>query len=203
MAESYVQVATDGTGKRLRTSERTIEGNLVHAQFVILAGMPTYYFQTASSAAAISKIYFDLFNASGSGVVLKVRKLFIQQHWAVMSPGIIINWAIDKTSTVGTGGTVLTGRATDSADPALPAQVTARGIPTGGATVVHNWCTIPLSSEETDIGSRPAWMTNALPEGNETQDVTLREGEGIKVTQTAATSSSAGTWSVFCVVTTA
>ena len=41
--------------------------------------LPTWYIWSTYDARAANEILIDLFNATGSGVILKVRKLFIQQ----------------------------------------------------------------------------------------------------------------------------
>lgn len=203
MPESYVQVAPDSTGKKLRTYQKVIGANTVEEQYVILSGFPTYYYQTATNSAAGSatNFHFDIFNASGSGVVLKVRKLFLQQTMVVQT-GVAATFDIRRTSAVGTGGTVVTSVKADTADATLPAQVTARGNATGGGTSAGVLCTVPMSGEETDIGGRGAMFFNILAEGNETKDITLYEGEGLAVIKTAGTVTTSGTWSVCAVVTT-
>lgn len=202
MPESFVQVAPDSTGKKLRTYQKVVGANTVEEQYVILAGFPTYYFQTATNAlvGSATNFHFDIFNASGSGLVLKVRKLFLQQTF-VAQTGVAATFDIRRTSAVGTGGTTLTGVKADTLDANLPAQVTARGNATGGNTAAGVLCSIPMSGEETDIGGRGSMFFNMLAEGNETKDVTLREGEGLAVLKSAGVVTTSGTWSVLAVIT--
>src|SRR5687768_15069063 len=202
MPESFITVAPDSTGKKLRTYEKTVGVNTVHEQYVIQAGFPTYYFQSATNSAvgSATNFHFDIFNASGSGLVLKVRKLFLQQVF-VAQTGVAATFDIRRTSAVGTGGATLTGVKADTADSNMPAQVTSRGNATGGNTSAGILCTIPMSGEETDVGARGAWGINLLAEGNETKDVTLREGEGLAVLKSAGVVTTSGTWSVLAIVT--
>lgn len=200
MPEGYVQLPVDSTGKKLRTYEKTVGANTVHEQYVLIAGFPTYYYQSASSSAVGPVVHFDLFNASGSGITVKVRKLFLQQTY-VAQTGTAATFTVDRTSAVGTGGSSITGIPSDSVDGNISASVTSRSLPTGGATSSVTWCRLELSGEETDIGSRPAWGINVLAEGNETRDVTLNPGEGIKVTKTVGVVTTSGTWSVLAIVT--
>lgn len=203
MGESYVQVAPDSTGKKLRTYQKVVDSQTVEEQYVILAGFPTYYFQTAVNAAvgSATNFHFDIFNASGSSVILKVRKLFLQQSF-VAQTGVAATFNINRTSAVGTGGATLTAVKADTADPNLPAQVTARGNGTGGNTSAGTLCTLGMSGEETDIGGRGSMFYNLLAEGNETKDVTLRAGEGLAVVKTAGVVTTSGSWSVLAVITT-
>lgn len=201
MAESFVQVAPDSTGKKLRANSKVVGADTVYEQYVMLAGLPTYYYQSAQNSATGTVTLMDLFNAAGSGVIVKIRKLFLQQAF-VAQVGIATSFDIAKTSSVGTGGTAITGRSVDSADPAIPAQVTARSIPTGGAASVFSWMNpLGMSGEETDIGGRGAMFFNVMAEGNETKDVVLREGEGIKVVKTTTAATTGGNWSGLLVAT--
>jgi hypothetical protein len=49
MAESYIQISPDSTGKLMRTNERTIGANLVHEEFVITATQWDYCDMTYTS----------------------------------------------------------------------------------------------------------------------------------------------------------
>lgn len=197
MAEGFVQVAADGAGKRLRTNTRTVGGQEVHEQFVLLSGLPTHYFQTAASAVAQNRVYLDMFNATGSPNVIVVKKIFIQLHYAAVT-GVANIFEIRKTSAIGTGGTVMTGVKADTTDANLPSQFTVRHLATGGATSAGVLCMIPLTAEETSVVGVDSWSTNALAEGNETKDINLNPGEGLSVVHTSNTT--VGTYSVLAVV---
>jgi hypothetical protein len=199
MPESFVQVAPDSTGKRLRTLTRTVGGVEVHDQFVVMAGTPTYYFQTPASAVAQNRVYIDIFNAAGSPNIFYVRKVFIQLHYAAVT-GVANVFEIRRTSTVGTGGTAMTPVKADTTDANLPAQLTARSASTGGATSAAVMCFVPLTAEETSTVGATSWAINAMPEGNETKDMNLNPGEGLSVVHTSNTT--VGTYSVFVVLST-
>ena len=159
-----------------------------------------FWIATPNNAVAAPSTLVDIFNAAGSGVTLKIRKLFFQQVF-VAQTGSTVSFNLDKTSAAGTGGTAVTPRSADSTDPALPAQVTARTTPTGGATTAWTWTTVgTLFGEETDIPSRAAWGINALIEGNELKEVTLNEGEGFAVKKTVGAVNTSGTWQLLLVL---
>ena len=198
MTDSFIQLPADDAGKKLRTRERVIGGNTVHEQFTVSGALPTYYFLSPVAAGAANRIWMDIFNASGSGVVMRVRKLFVVSAMTAVT-GAPSTFQLERTSAVGTGGTAITVLKADTSDANLPAQVTARIAPTGGATSVapifFPW---GVHSEET---AAPAPMTsffNMIPESLEVKEPTMNEGEGIKVVQPTA---GAGSWSVLAVCT--
>lgn len=193
---------TPGSGAVIAT--HTVDGK--EYQVVMTAGpsghihdsLPTYYFWTPFAAGAANQRLMDLFNAAGSGKVVKVRKLFIQCNQAAIT-GVGHIFDIIRTTAVGTGGTALTGRACDSANPAIPAQITARRSATGGATESFVFFSAGADPEETRPGAALMPMINWIPESHTIQDIVLREGEGILVKQ--ITNNTAGLWGCLLVVT--
>jgi hypothetical protein len=163
----------------------------------IIGTIPTYTVFTGSIAAAANKIYLHIFNASGSGKIVKIRKCFIQPSLAVNALAAQ-TWRTSKTSAVGTtGNTALTIRQHDSTDPAVPAQITAAHSATAGATTTFDYFEIPIDVEETRPGVHLVAFWDILPlNGEEVGDYILREGEGFKVTNVTG---GAYNWSVLCV----
>lgn len=148
----------------------------------IIGTIPTYSAWSGVIAAAANKVYMHLFNAAGSGKTVKIRKVFIQPSQAVNALAAQ-TWRVARTSAVGTtGNTALTIRPHDSANAAVPAQVTAAHSATAGATEAFTFFEIPISVEETlpAVGLVP-WF-NLLPvDGDRVQDYNLNEGEGLVV----------------------
>jgi hypothetical protein len=139
----------------------------------------------SANVAAARTTHFDLFNASGSGVVLEIHGVFILPALTAVA-GIGLTWELILTSAVGTGGSSLTPRKLDTTNNNLPAQVTARGKPTGGATTNYILTYMNSSSEETSPYAGMASILNhlAFAASPDVQTITLNEGEGIKVDQT-------------------
>jgi hypothetical protein len=160
----------------------------------ILGSLPTYSAWSTVLAASANLVYWHLFNASGSGKIIKVRKIFIQPSQAVNALAAQ-TWRIAKTSAVGTtGNTAITVNKHDSADAALPAQVTAARSYTAGGTESATLFELPISVEETlpSVGLVP--YQNILPtDGEAVTDIILREGEGLAVKNVTGGSYS---WSV-------
>jgi len=160
-------------------------------------GYAAYTYATPAAAAGASKLHLDMFNATGSGVVVGVRGL-----WAIQKTDVAVTGAVAarldfyRTSAVGTGGTAWNWKnATpdvaggnlvpfDSANGSSnPSQLTARHLPTGGATISH-WV-FPTYSfpEETNTAPYITQYNNLLPELPHGQIFRLQEGEGFLIKQ--------------------
>jgi hypothetical protein len=157
-------------------------GNLLNSKdsYIVYTG------NTIHVAAARTTL-FDIFNASGSGKVMRVTGVYIIPALVAVT-GVGQTYEVIRTSAVGTGGTTLTPQKYDSANPALPAQITARTKPTGGATTSATLQLINGSSEETTPYASMASVLNHVPMGGTLSPGevgwVLREGEGLKVDQT-------------------
>ena len=158
--------------------------------------LPTYSWWVPTAAVGASKLYADLFNATGSGKIINIHGV-----WCIVDTDTAVTGALGiqimllRTSAVGTGGTAPTyngGSAEttgtiipyDTANAALPAQVTARALPTGGATIAAFYWAQFFAGEET--ATSMAFMgsfQNMLPVGLNIQELTLREGEGLLIKQ--------------------
>lgn len=196
-------LVTPGAGATVATHA---PGDGKEYQVLMLAGpaghlagdVPTYYVQTAQQAAAANKDFIEIFNATGSGKLMRLHKIYMQSNIATQT-GVGMQFDLIRTSAVGTGGTTLTPVLVDTSKPAVPAQVTARAAPTGGATASATLMSPWLSSEETQPGVHLNWANNIIPEDNLIQPPVLRENQGIKLRQ--ITSSTAGSWSALAVIT--
>jgi hypothetical protein len=148
----------------------------------ILGSLPTYSAWSTVLAASANLVYWHLFNATGSGKVVKVRKIFIQPSQAVNALAAQ-TWRVAKTSAVGTtGNTAITVNKHDSADATLPAGVTVARSYTAGGTESATLFELPISVEETlpAVGLVPYF--NILPtDGEAVTDIVVREGEGLAV----------------------
>jgi hypothetical protein len=167
----------------------------------ILGSIPTYTAWSTSLTASANLVYWHLFNASGSGKVVKVRKIFVQP--SMVSTALAgQTWRVAKTSAVGTtGNTAITPRANDSNDAALPAQITVARSYTAGGTQTFTYFEIALDPEETRpaVGITPYF--NILPtDGEFVSDIVLREGEGMAVQNVTGGSYAWSVLGVFTVI---
>lgn len=157
--------------------------------------------------------FFDLFNATGSGKVIRLRGIYPVIEVTAAS-AIIPTFRFDifRTSAVGTSGTTATFESATAPATALvnivrlstvdaatlPAQITARSLPTGGATAAAYLFSIQLTSEETNAGIVAAQAVNWLPEFDYGNPFELQENQGFKIRQITATAST-GTNFGWCV----
>lgn len=158
----------------------------------ILKSLPSYSWWVPTAAVGAGKLYADLFNASGSGKIINIHGI-----WCIVDTDTGLTGALGiqimllRTSAVGTGGTAPTyngGSAEttgtivpfDTANAALPAQITARALPTGGATIAAFWWSQFVVGEEAATSmAYIASFQNMIPVGLNIQELTLREGQGI------------------------
>lgn len=205
MAENYTQVAPNSTGNKMRTRSRTIGANTVHEQGVFQAAVDTWYALADAVAFAANKQHISILNASGSGVVVKVRKIFPCNLALAALTGVALRFDFKK-ATAHAGGTAITPVSADSTNTALPAQVTVR---TGATSVTESSLLWPYTCTNDEVGATQAFPSaqlmqalNSIPDGNEIQELTLREGEGLTVKQiTSSTVGSFGWLMVFTVET--
>jgi hypothetical protein len=162
----------------------------------LVGTIPTYSAWSTAIASTANLVYLHVFNASGSGKIVKMRKVFIQPSQAIVAAPAAHTWRIAKTSAVGTtGNTAITIRQHDSADAAVPAQITAARSYTAGGTQTFTYFEVSIATEETAAGNGLAGLVNILPnDGDVVSDYILREGEGLAVQ--VVTAAAAYTWSV-------
>lgn len=211
-------LVTPGSGATVAT--HLINGK-EHQAFVqvdesghVLGSLPTYFYSTPVAAVGASKLYFDLFNATGSGKIIDVRGIWIIPKTDVAVVGALgIRIDLYRTSAVGTGGTAAAYKSAtpdvaggnicpaDTTNAALPAQITARHLLTGGATIAE-WlfATFSLGEETATSQAFMSQYQNILPNLIWGQKLALNEGQGILAKQgTVAATGSIGFLTAFTV----
>jgi hypothetical protein len=107
-----------------------------------------------SHVAGANTVQWDMFNADAT---LVVRVVSIRQipNITTAVTGIVFDWLLERTTTVGTGGSALTAWLADTTDSggALDADITLRSKPTGGAGASTDLFNYSLSSEETNAAT--------------------------------------------------
>jgi hypothetical protein len=164
----------------------------------VRGSLPAWGLIIPPSAVGASKIYFDLHNNQAS-TTLRLRKLFGIVATDVAVTGTLgVRVDTMRTSTVGTGGTAaLTTASASKTSPSfwplasvgtLPAGITARVSPAGGATDEQWLWPTYLFTEETNASTQMAQFFNLLPELSTEQSIELPTGKGLKVVQGAIAS---------------
>jgi hypothetical protein len=160
----------------------------------IQGSLPQYRLICPSQAVGANKVFLDLFNATGSGVSLRILSAFCYVDNDTAVTGTLgVEVSLTRTSAVGTGGTAATTNGTalnaitlsamDTANAALSASVTARSAPAGGATagamIGQRW----VFTEETSAPSGIAGTLGAEFIRNEGADLIVRENSGLRFVQ--------------------
>ena len=166
---------------------------------------PAYTLWIPGQVAAASKLFADLFNATGSGKLIEIYGVWaIPKSDTAVAPTVAVPVGLFRTSTVGATanatagyntGSVLTAPVitpVDTNNAALPAQITARMGPTTGATIAAPWWENYVFAEETNAAAYLSALINLLPSIPNSQPWTLREGQGMLIKE-GSTSTPIGT----------
>ena len=134
-----------------------------------------------------------MFNATGSGVTLRVKSCEVIKNGSVAVTGTLsVQLFLTRTSAVGTGGTAATTESAslttigmnkmNPANASLPAGVTARSAPTAGATAGAVISEQHIFTEETAAASYE-YTDFLFPEAADIQPLVIPENTGIRVVQ--------------------
>jgi hypothetical protein len=155
--------------------------------------LPTY--------AATAKSLLKVFNATGSGVVLRVYRVWLLNSQIAAVAGVLAPVSLVRISTVGSGGIAVTPVKHDTSSTALPAQVTAAYGDTTPGTVDATFRRVQVSTDEQLVGTLTSNQLEGFHPINRLWDsgygdsnvepIVLREGFGISV-YTPGVASAAG-----------
>lgn len=167
----------------------------------IVGSKPTYFYLIPSQVHVNSAntVHWDMFNADASLVVRVISILQIPNITTAVT-GIVFDWLLERSTSVGTGGSTLTAWLPDSTQTALDADITARSKPTGGAAASTDLRSYSLSSEETNAATIQVasmggleLVPTALQPVAGGCGIVLRQNEGIRcVQQTASAQGNTG-----------
>ncbi len=152
-----------------------------------------YSLFVAHQTAGANVIHFDLWNASGSTAYLRVHSIEAVVSGEVAAVGAVaIALHLKRTTAIGTAGTAATYEGTDSTASTFSAidnqhrlnpLITARRLPTGGATAGSQLRHVNVFPEETNSGAYSVTVNLARPAGFDTPPIKVPEGTGISVVQ--------------------
>jgi len=150
-------------------------------------------------AAGANLVYFDLFNAAGSGYEIGISSIQPVVSGAVAVTGTLgVDLHLTGTTAVGTGGTAATLNGTDIAACTISginprnsfptAAITARLTPSGGATAGRVLTMCSVWPEETGAGAYVAKLNDFVNISGDPEDIIIPPGHGIRVIQGAVAS---------------
>jgi hypothetical protein len=141
-------------------------------------------------AAGANKVYFDLFNNQALDVEVVSVTPIVSGAAAVVGV-LAVDLYLTRTTAVGTGGTAATLEETsltaasinkfDPRSPALPATITARTAPTGGATAGALLALESVFTEETNAATYQ--RVNMIKDNQSETRIIVPTGTGIRVIQ--------------------
>ena len=192
MAETFIQLAPDSTGKQIRTRTKTILGETVHEQAVYQTALPTFYAFADAVALAANKHHLSVFNGTSDKMVI-VRKLFQLNLSLTAVTGVALRFTAFR-STAQSAGTAITPVAADL-DDTLPGSITIAT----GATVTNGSALFPyvtqndeMTAANTAVANYLTQYNNLMMDGPEIKELRLRPSQGFTIQQ--ITSSTVGSF---------
>ena len=143
----------------------------------------TYIATLISQTTGASRDYLTLFNASGSGKILRIMRVQLSTAPTAAIGAGIAALTGSVVSTAGATCTTVTVQLLDSTNPAVPAQVTANNNCTTDATVTFDVFGCAVITEETTGAFNTGLCYKHEASGQ--QPITLREGQGLLLKNTA------------------
>lgn len=173
----------------------TPDGSATNAQSVAIRHRnPTYRVFVPAQAVGVYKVYFDLFNAQGSGRVIRLLSCVPLVSGSVAVTGTLgVDLFLQRTTAVGSGGTTATYDGTainamtiakmDPSNINVPASITGRFTPTTTTSgSVISWCCV--FTEETNASTYLGHFNDLVRRNQiDFQPVVINQGQGIKVIQ--------------------
>lgn len=145
MAEQFVSI-TEGDGdKKLHTFERTVNGQVVQDEVVVLGEhfLPTYWVGSGAAVGTANDHVLQLM--AGASKKLRIRRVVIRQTASLASAITAAEFQLVRLTTAGTGGSAVTGpNPFDTSSPAAGAVGKVSPSPKGteGAIIEDEFMTI-------------------------------------------------------------
>lgn len=160
----------------------------------LLGSKDQYFYRIPSQVhvAAANAVHWDMFNADAA-LLVRVTSIIQIPNVTTAVTGVVFDWELMRTTSVGTGGTAITAWLPDLSQTALDADITCRSKPAGGAGASTVLKSYSINSEELTVATQ-LWST--LAAGNFTNlvpaelsppvswhGILLRQNQGLRCTQ--------------------
>ena len=120
----------------------------------IIGSRDTYFYNIPSQVHVntANTVHWDLFNADAT-LLVRVQSIRQIPNIVTVVTGIAFAWLLERTTSVGTGGTAQTAWLPDTSQTALDVDITCRTKPTGGAVQSTDLFNYAIHSEESNPGT--------------------------------------------------
>lgn len=195
---TFTQVPPDSTGDKLAMRNRTKGADTVLEQAVYIGEEETFIAVCDAVAPATNKSLACIFNATGSGVTVRIHEVLLHQLGLVAQTGVNARLELRRATAV-SAGTTVTAEKFDTNNANLPAGVTVRH--NGTVTDGNLLYPVVITNDEPPLSGLPNYSQDKsiwkAMRGIRIQPFVLRENEGLTVKN--VTNTTVGTWAVVIV----
>ena len=195
---TFTQVPPDSTGDKLAMRNRTKGADTVLEQAVYIGEEETFIAVCDAVAPATNKSLACIFNATGSGVTVRIHDILLHQLGLVAQTGVNSRLEMRRATAV-SAGTTVTAEKFDTNNANLPAGVTVRH--NGTVTDGNLLYPVVITNDEPPLSGLPNYSQDKsiwkAMRGIRIQPFVLRENEGLTVKN--VTNTTVGTWAVVIV----
>lgn len=156
----------------------------------------TYRAIAVGATFASNKSMMTIFNGSGSGRIVRVKRIWQLNNQTSGVTGVITTLEVRRIS-ASSGGTAITAVKMDTTNESMPAQVTIATGPTDtltgdNALMRYMWsndepASAALTNDETEVIPALACVFDAATGDADIQPIVCREGEGVCLRHTGST----------------
>jgi hypothetical protein len=194
MAETFVQLPPDSSGKKLRTRTKLILGETVHEQAVYHTALPTFFATADAVALAANKDHVSILNGSADKMVT-LRKLYQVNVQLASVTGVALRFSAFR-STAQSAGTAITPQTADT-DDTVPAGI----VVATGATVTNGGLLFPyvtqndeMTAANTAVANYLTQYNNLMFESSEIKELRLRPSQGFTIQQITSNTVGSFAW---------
>jgi hypothetical protein len=195
---TFTQVPPDSTGDKLAMRNRKKGADTVLEQAVYIGEEETFIAVCDAVAPATNKSLACIFNATGSGVTVRIHEVLLHQLGLVAQTGVNARLELRRATAV-SAGTTVTAEKFDTNNANLPAGVTVRH--NGTVTDGNLLYPVVITNDESPLSGLPNYSQDKsiwkAMRGIRIQPFVLRENEGLTVKN--VTNTTVGTWAVVIV----